>query len=203
MPILEYYCAKGDTKSIIHMWELIRSAPGAHIDSRTYALIIGSLARNGAFALHPPDNKETLGGPELLDQIMMGAQKDILDILDEDAVELFNAFQSGFTSRDNYNIPRRTVPHATNAVDGWWPVGSNGMQLMVGRVDVDQISATCPSTGAKLQLRTLEEGQRTLMRDTLVEMAEAQQIDFAGGKKYPQDGGEAKKELIKFEEWLQ
>jgi hypothetical protein len=201
MPILECYCTLGDAKSIVRIWEQIRSAPGAHIDSRTYALIICSLARNGVFQLPPPERKEkTFGGPELLDHIMMGAQKDILEILEEDALDLFNAFKSGFQN----NIPRRTVPHATNAVDGWWPVGRNGVQLMLGRVNVDAISAVCPATGAKLQLQTLDEGQRTLMRDTLVEMAEAQQKDFAAGKKYrPESGGGAKRELLKFEEWLQ
>ena len=227
MPILEHYCATGDTQSTVRIWQQMRAAPGTHIDSRTYALIVGSLARTGVFGMNPKQplslldkNTESVEGPELLNQILLGAQKDLYDITDQDALDLFHAFKAGFRQQsqnqqqassdndnNNNNLPiHQQVPRATNAVDGWWrhADSNHGMQVMVGRVNVDPLSSICPATGAKLRLRTLAEGQRTLMRDTLVEMAYAQQKDFAPAKKNRQESvGDAKEELIKFEEWLQ
>ena len=221
MPILEHYCETGDTQSTIRIWQQMRAAPGTYLDSRTYALMVGALARRGVFALNTKiESTESVigGGPELLNQILMGSQKDIYDITDQDALDLFHAFKAGFRQQsqhqqvsvdhhhDNLPMHQQQVPRATNAVDGWWqhPDSNHGMQVMVGRVDVDPVSSICPVTGAKLRLRTLAEGQRTLMRDTLVNMADVQQRDFASAKKHRQEaGGEAKKELIKFEEWLQ
>ncbi|CAB9497638.1 expressed unknown protein [Seminavis robusta] len=212
-PLLTHYCKVGDTSSVLRLWQLIRAAPRAYMDGETYSLILGALARNRVFGLHSPiiDDAVNLGlsadtGPKLLDEILLGMGEDVLEVSDATALDMYNHFRAGFKLLGDFLNDRREIPYAANAVDGW-ELTSEGVQFCVGRVNVDPISSVCPATGAKLRLNTLSDSQRQHMRNALFEMAEAQHVEFTAGRKKSSknksSGDDAKKELIKFGDWLE
>ena len=76
------------------------TAQGVHIDSETYALVLGSLARHGYFHrnaesiadLNAQGFSEHATGQKLLDEIMTTMANDIAEISEEAAEIIFNGF---------------------------------------------------------------------------------------------------------------
>lgn len=207
-PILNYYCDTGDAYSILRVWKQIREAPGAHLDSITYAVILGSLARQKAFQVDAKkiEGTETLGmscgGPDLLDEILCCMRKDIVELSEEAAVMICNDFQAAFVTTGAHR-PHHEVPlYSDTCIEN----RSENAHLLMGRVTIEPSTARCTCTGTKLRLFTLNSDQRRHLNNTLLEMAATQQMDFGARSKKEskyRSGQQAQKELRKFGKWLE
>lgn len=208
IPILQYYCNEGDAYSILRVWKQIWAAPGAHLDSITYALILGALARNKVFGQDAQwiEGVEKLNmsasGPKLFDEIVTHMMDDLVEISEESAIMLAKDFQVGFGTAGEH-VSSCEVPQCSEISDG---NERNEGSLFVGRVAIVASTAKCPCTGAKLRLLTLDEDQRQQLNKTLLEMAATQQQEFGAHKKKEskhKSSQQAEKELRKFGEWLE
>lgn len=187
------------------MLQAIGEAPGAHLDSETYALILAALARNGAFYADAQsiEGVTELGysqssGPKLLDELLTLMMEDLVEISEEAALMLSNGFQAGFAGEQH--VPNGSVPDCSQINN------EKTDSLLIGRVTIDKETATCPFTGVKLRLLTLEEDQRRHLNTTLLNMAITQQQEFSSRKKgesRKMSGQQAEQELLKFGEWLE
>lgn len=213
-PILKYYCNQGDIFSVLRLWTLIRAAPGAYLDAETYALILGTVASHGAFKAHAEcvEGLTDIGlspcGPELLDDVFSRMMEDLVEIPEEAAVTIYNSLLSGFTGTDDSTAITEdptspTVPPCTTIADKV----TGKPQLITGRVTIDRATATCPCTGAKLRLFTLDENQRRHVRDMLMKMAATQHEEFHANrfkkKGFLQNSQAAVEGLEKFSDWLE
>ena len=191
------------------------TAQGVHIDSETYALVLGSLARHGYFHrnaesiadLNAQGFSEHATGQKLLDEIMTTMANDIAEISEEAAEIIFNGFHAGFGLSANNVTGSISIRGSLRGV----PVCSNDREdlkekgVSVGRVTVDSSSAICPSTGAQLRQLTLDQRQRQHVHDTLLKMSVTQQMDFSARNKNRtkyNPGKTAGRELQNFADWL-
>jgi len=139
-----------------------------------------------------------------LDELATEMAADILELNNASARVLYNAFVTSFSDStgkqpltDDQEI---VIDNTPAAVD----------ELAIGRVSLNDNTAICPKTGAKLQLFRLDDNQRRSVHDTLLEMAgiryetfihelEArfkQNMQEQEGKEY------AVRELERFSDWL-
>jgi hypothetical protein len=192
----------------LRIFREMRDSPGVYFDSATYALIIGSLAKLGLFKDHATGVEAALGyrfsatsGKKLFDEIMAEMAEDLLDITEASALELVNAFNPKAKSSQ---VPKLASPSDMNE------------DVLVGQVDIDNESALCPVSGAKLRLFALEESQRRHVHDTLLEFARTQQAEFAEKlkrqrkkkgqsvelKDIDETGEQGFEDLSRFSDWL-
>lgn len=214
LPIVNHYCLAGDTTSCLRLFRQMRVSDGVHLDAETYALIVGSLARQGCFRIDakPIDRAGEYGfaatsGPKLFDELASELAEDLLELTEASAKTIFDAFQEGFegvggTSTDGGVVSdaAESIPACTNLDGG----------LLLGRVQVNGTTAVCPESGARLRLFSLNNDQRRHVHDTLLTMAAAQQEEYceklktrSKGAREVKDGAYALQELSNFSEWLQ
>lgn len=213
-PILQYYCDTGDVVSALRLYREMQHSPGVHLLAETYALLISTLARNGWFQRCPSEQQsETVtsydsdllrpygfsasSGPALFDQLASEMADDILELDESSANAIIDGFNAGFGA----------TASSPDILD----------RVFVGRVSVDNTTAVCPESGAKLRLVTLSNDQRRNVRDTLLEMAATQHEEY--GEKLlarrqgkpsnklnitlqARNGTYALAELSKFSDWL-
>lgn len=154
----------------------------------------------------PIDGVQELGfseasGPRLFDELSTEMAADILELNDASARVLYNGFVKGFSSGnlvvDNEEIPLDNTP-------------ANGDELALCRVSLNDNTAICPKTKAKLQLYRLDNEQRQRVHDTLLEMAGIQyekfiqqlQVRFKQNMRELDDKEYAARELRRFSDWL-
>jgi len=214
IPIIKHYCDKGEAHSLLRVFKQMKDAQGVHFDSETYALIIGSLARNGCLSSNaePIVGATEIGfthscGPKLLDEIMTDVADDIIEISEEAASMLCREFLAGSSSGTSDTI---TAGNTERGLPGAPRCSKNALHesdRAVGRVTIESTTGLCPSTGARLRQLTLTKEQRHHVCETLLEMAATQQKDYVGAKyqnrtKYKFSQA-AEEELKRFAEWLQ
>jgi hypothetical protein len=201
---MEHYCNIGDGDSILRVFREMRQSSGVHFDANSYALIIGALARFRFFCVDgtPIDRAGAAGfsslhGPELLDEIASEMAEDILELSEEAATRLAEAFLEGFSSLGDDSIHLDDIPILSNEV-----ASSN---LLIGRVQVNDTTALCPASGTKLRLFALDETQRQHVYDTLLEMARSQHQEFTKKqrRKNDEDEDHGFVELSRFSQWLE
>lgn len=210
LPILSHYCSVGDPSSVLRLFRQMRVSEGVFLDADTYALAIGSLARQGCFRLDaaPIDGATEYGfsdafGPKLFNELASELADDLLELSESAAKTIFNSFRTGFADTDALGDQSEVqdIPACAD-FDG---------RLLLGQVQVNDTTAVCPESGARLRLFTLNERQRKHVHNTLLEMAAAQHEEY--GEKLnarsksnrplePRDGDYALQELSKFSEWL-
>jgi hypothetical protein len=120
-------------------------------------------------------------GPELLNDLVLEMAEDVLELTENLAQKLQAGLEASCDASTNF----------------------------FGRVTIDDKTAVCPATGAKLRLFALTEVQRRHVHDTLLQMAASQYEEFgekleAKGKTQERsDGGDyARTQLFEFSEWL-
>jgi hypothetical protein len=232
LPVMEHYCSSpssvgGDTSSILRLFRQMQRSSGVHFDADTYAAIIGALARNGVFRNDAPPIPGALEagfsvekGPLLLDEIASEMALDIMELSEKAAQTIYQSLQQGFlkldsnaveTSQENSNEEDDMVAVVVPTIQELSPAAATGRDgVLLGRVTIDDSTAICPSSGAKLRLLTLDDAQRKHVHDTLLTMAKLQHQEFIKNakKKVTNDkSGEENdhglKELSRFSEWME
>jgi pentatricopeptide repeat protein len=208
VPILQHYCDTGDVMSALRLYREMRQSDGVYLGAETYAMVIAAAARHGWFRrpLEQPETVKSLdlgqygfsvpSGPALFDELATDMADDILEIDESSANTITEGFEKGF---------------------GMEPTG-NENRLFIGRVSVNDTTAVCPASGAKLRLFTLPEEQRRNVHNTLLQMAASQHEEYgeklfarrqgkSGNNKsnstlQARDGKYAFTELYRFSDWL-
>ena len=203
---MQYYCHAGNASAILHTFRGMRESSGVHFDVDTYALIIGSLAKLRVFCVNsiPIEGPSKAGfesthGPDLLDEIAAEMAEDMLELTEAAALNLLTAFTEGFSPSEDPELDEvDEIPMISD--EGEAPNG-----VKIGRVNVDEKTAVCRASGAKLRLFALNEAQRQHVHDTLLVMARQQYLDFTKKQKRQIDDGEnyAVNELSRFSKWLE
>lgn len=198
---MEYYCNKGDGPAILRLFRNMRQSTGVFFDSDVYALIIGSLARFRFFCVDgvPIEGARDVGfssthGPELFDEIALEMADDLLELSEVAATNIMNGFLEGF-AESNDSVDFDGIPTISDA--------PTSAAIITGRVDIDDKTAKCPVSEAKLRLFALDDTQRQHVHDTLLEMAQLKYMEFT--KKKPnstEDKNYGFEELFHFSEWL-
>jgi pentatricopeptide repeat protein len=206
-PILRHFCATHDMTSCLRLFREMRDSEGVLFDAETYALILGSVARCGYFRMDSPVipaatdyGLAASSGPALLDCLASEMAEDLLELTPWAARMIYNDFISGFAVDHNQSF----LEDSDNAFT-WTDLG----HLSIGRVSVNETTAICPETGAKLRLFGLTANQRRSVHDTLLEMAGTQHEEFseklkARGEKVKVrgDSDRARQNLLEFSTWL-
>ena len=156
--------------------------------------------------LHRNDSKEIEGakelgysvasGPLLFDELVDEMSEDILEISSASARRLYNAFATGF---EGHPMAQHLEP--MHSLAGMSPnkERANKGALVASRVAVDNKTAICPVTNARLRLIVLEREQRKQLHDSLLNLSETQFVKFSGKKS---NLAYASSELNKFADWL-
>lgn len=210
VPILQQYCDSGDVMSALRLYREMKIADGVYLNAETYAMVIAAAARHGWFrtlleqpeAIKSCDLKQhgfvASSGPALFDELATQMASDILELDESSSNTIVDGFNKGF---------------ATESTDADKP-----SRLFVGRVSVNDTTAVCPVSGAKLRLFTLPDDQRRNVHDTLLQMASSQHEEYgekllarrqgksgstiSGSSLEARDGKYAFTELFRFSEWL-
>ena len=132
---------------------------------------------------------------------------DVLELNNASARALYNGFVKGFSDSIKSVNPTEVADAEEIVVDNN-PAGVD--ELAIGRVSLNDKTAICPKTKAKLQLFQLDNVQRRSVHDTLLKMAGVQYEKFIQElearfkqKMQKQEGKEyAVRELTRFSEWL-
>ena len=200
---MDHYCSAGDGSSILRLFREMRQSSGVHFDAESYALILGSLAKFGYFCSDGSVVEgaekvgfKSAGGPELFDEIAAEMAEDLLEISEATAKSLMIAFQDGFKETDVSFDGSGDIPLIPKEMDD--------SALAMGRVQIDDKTALCPASGAKLRLFALAEEQRQHVHDTLLEMARIRYQEFTKKKKNKEEGEDyGFEELSNFSSWLE
>jgi pentatricopeptide repeat protein len=167
MPLMEHYCKVGDLTSILRLYRKMQDSTGVHWDVESYTILLSSLARFGYFFTdndhqqQNDDNEEY--GPNLFDTLVSNMASDILELTEATFLDLTESFRIGH--RDHLNL---TSIDNNNNYD---EKESSAMEIVVDRVEIPAQNGTCPTTGVKLRLLSLDDTQRQHVHDTLLEMA--------------------------------
>jgi pentatricopeptide repeat protein len=226
LPLFQRYCQMGDAESMLRLYRRMQAEPRVYFDAEAYILLLSSLARHGYFKVQ--ENADY--GPELLDKLVAAMADDVLEISTELAMDLETGFREGFSNNIMMDISSNGPPilrfeNCDNSVslgDRLSISGDTPTSVFVERVEIPQ-NRTCPKTGTKLRLISLDESQRQHVHDTLLEMAEAESQEFAAKisvqKKRKEQPGDAQTQrysreeevpkdgayqaLLKFSDWLE
>jgi hypothetical protein len=231
LPIMEYYCKVAQSPTdILRVYNELRQSPVAYLDSELYGLMIGSLARLGVFCAEDDNGAgggepvavvvegfQSLGynnshGPKLFDEIASRMADDLLEVSEAVAKELFDSFMKGY-SKNNDCAPSDDTD-AEGGSTSWDSVlnepgiataAAAAGGITMGRVAIDNTTALCATTGAKLRLFALDETQRQHVHDTLLEMARIRHQEFAKQQKNTDDEGtnHGFEALLEFSQWLE
>ena len=208
LPILEHYCSTANASAILRLFSDMRRSPGVILDSETYAMIIGSLAKCGCFKsdASPIEGYRTAGfeashGPHLFDELAVMMGEDILELTEEAARRIFEDFVAGFGGCEDATHDACTGPIPFLSDDT-----SSASGLRIGRVEITRTTGLCPATGAKLQLLRLDESQRQHVQGQLLEMARLSYQEFTKNRAQV-DENESQdygfEQLSKFSNWLE
>ncbi len=201
MPIVTYYCAKNDFSSVLRVFRQMRNSAGAHMDAETYALVLGTLARNGCFRSdsQPIEGAFAAGfsvthGPLLFDEMAAEMASDIMELNEASALVLHQALSEGFGLK--------TVGSDLEPVS----VPADRHEIVADRVVIDETTALCPRTGVKLSLFVLDDAQRKHVHDTLLKMADVQHkeiIQKSPNTRQSDDPDYAIRCLLQFSQWME
>lgn len=163
LPLLEHYLLSGDLNQALNLFLDMRAAPGAILDADTYAMLLSQLAVRGRFSETVPaiSDEWSNEGSKLLDQILDAMSKDLLELTPEAVDSVYRSFCQGFN----------------NAITD--ECCSINDEIVVGRVKVDETSAVCTTTGARLRLFDLTQQQRGQVHERLLDMATLQHEEFS------------------------
>ena len=193
LPILEHYCTTGNATAILRIFNDMQESSGVYFDSESYALILGSLAKFGHFCVDAvPIDGTTNSGPKLFDELASKMAHDILELSESAAQIMYNGFIEGFLKSSNSD----EIPTITKQEDS---------NLVIGRVEVDDATALCPVSGARLRLIALDEDQRHHVHETLIKMAGMQYVEYTKNRKNTPksvDDNFGIQQLSHFSEWL-
>jgi len=165
MPLMEYYCKLGDLNSIIRLYRNMQDSAGVHWDVKSYTVLLSSLARFGYFFAdndHQKSDDEEYG-PNLFDTLVSDMANNILELTEATFLDLTEAFRIGH--RDHLNlmfIKSNDNSNKNNSFD---------TDVVMDRVEIPAENGTCPITGVKLRLLSIDDTQRQHVHDTLLEMA--------------------------------
>lgn len=146
-------------------------------------------------------------GPGLFDELATEVAADVLELNNASARVLYNGFVMGFSDSIMSGSPTQVADAEEIAVDN---NPARADELAIGRVSLNDNSAICPKTSAKLQLFQLDDAQRVSVHDTLLEMAGIQyekfiqelETRFKQRMHEHEDKGYAVRELLRFSNWL-
>lgn len=223
LPILGLYCRQGDLGSALALYKRMRSSPGVIFEAENYSMLIAAVAENGYFRTdaNPIEGAAELGyappggGPALLDLLASEMAQDCLEITPQCADRLAEAFRVGFGVGGDEETGADTG-------GGLGPGGSEDegessaapppplvpSAVVADRVLVDESTAACPLTGARLRLIVLEDDQRQSVHDTLLGMANDQYEAYSAklvARNHDIEtvkDGYASEHLRRFAEWL-
>ena len=222
LPVLESYCKQGDMAAALRLYKKMRTFPSVLLDAETYTTLVSAVAENGYFTKNakPIEGAYDLGyvhyqcGPNFFDCLISEMAEDVLEISDSCATQIRNAFVRGFkhleSAKDLQAVPSDCTMAPVKEV-----AASN--TLVVCRVSVNDTSAICPRTEARLRLIHLQKDQRQHMHDTLLKMADTQfeaydaKLEAKNNKKKNNnntpmnklDADFAGNELRRFAQWLE
>lgn len=215
LPILEFYCKRGNISGALKFYKVMRGCPAVYFEGETYEMIICAIAKKGFFREDslPIHDACELGyspgfGIKLFDQILSDTADDILELTVSSAVQIRNALVVGFrgldASKNLWKVPPdcRLAPVFEEADEN---------ELVACRVTINNDSALCPRTNAKLRLIMLDKEERKRVHDGLIDMAnsdfEVYNLKLAAKKQNPKveqfEEGFSGKELAKFTTWLE
>ena len=172
MPLMEHYCKVGDLTSILRLYRKMQDSTGVYWDVESYTILLSSLARFGYFFTNndhqqqSDDNEEY--GPNLFDTLVSNMASDILELTEATFLDLTESFRIGH--RDHLNLTSIDSNNNSNNNNND-EKESSAMEIVVDRVEIPTQSGTCPTTGVKLRLLSLDDTQRQHVHDTLLEMA--------------------------------
>jgi pentatricopeptide repeat protein len=168
MPLMEHYCRVGDLTSILRLYRKMQDSTGVNWDVESYTILLSSLARFGYFFTDNDnqqkndDNEEY--GSNLFDTLVSNMASDILELTEATFLDLTESFRIGH--RDHLNLT--SIDNNNNNEN---ENESSAMEIVVDRVEIPTQNGTCPTTGVKLRLLSLDDTQRQHVHDTLLEMA--------------------------------
>jgi len=165
MPLMEYYCKLGDLNSIIRLYRNMQDSAGVHWDVKSYTVLLSSLARFGYFFADNDHQKseDEIYGPDLFDTLVSDMANNILELTEATFLDLTEAFRIGH--RDHLNLK------SINSNDNSNKKNSFDIDVEMDRVEIQTENGTCPTTGVKLRLLSIDDTQRQHVHDTLLEMA--------------------------------
>eukprot|EP00934_Nitzschia_sp_Nitz4_P004729 Nitzschia sp. Nitz4//scaffold205_size38804//13404//16468//NITZ4_007642-RA/size38804-augustus-gene-0.50-mRNA-1//1//CDS//3329541507//4719//frame0 len=201
LPLLEHYCEIGDVPSLLRLLNGMKNAEGVHVDLKSYAMVLGALAKCGRFQPGATPLQGTKGldiaadhGPKLLDDVMSRIATDFLEIPEELAQQLQRDFVAGAGSTQSADMGGAETPTLASR---------DAAGNVMGRVYVDNDTGICRQTGAQLRLLTLDDERREYVHDRLLEMARLSYNEVSLSKKRKQaDADYGYTQLEKFSKWL-
>jgi len=215
VPVLQYYCEKGNVSCALKLYQNMRKAPSVHFEVDTYSLILSSLARRGYFRSDSEavEGVEEFGyakgrGAALFDAIATEMADDVVEITAVNAKEIRNGFVAGFSGSELIrNLSQ--VPYDCDLASVAGEASED--ELVANRVTIEPKSTLCPRTKAQLRLILLEDSQRSKVLDMLLDMADTQfeayenklqQKGNKSSKANPPEENYAGKHLEGFANWL-
>ena len=204
LPVLELYCQQGNILKAILLFRRMKKSEGVHLEAKNYVLLLSTIAEKGYFrhdslpinGLVVVDDDDTSNdddinssqassGPKLFDQLVTEMAEDVLELSHPLALRLFNAFVTGFQTKDHNNSSSSTTQlkpiHSFASMESSDKIASKN-ELLIGRVTIGKREeAKCPRTNVKLRLLTLNEGQRDTFRSSLLRMSNSRFEEFEKG----------------------
>ena len=203
-PIFQYYCDTGNIIDALRIYREMQNTWGVHLVPETYGTLISSVARHGWFRNEDEISNpiKTLRskamkqlkfqcycGPDFLDELCSEMSRDVLELDESCAAMIIDGFSTGF------NYSQSTTPFVTmgwmSDISQWFqrflqsPAKvkttdtKNSRRIFLERVSIDNTTAMCSSSGAKLRLLTLSKQQIRNVHDSLLQMAEFEQEKYS------------------------
>ena len=219
-PIFQYYCDTGNLLDAFRIYREMQHTPGVHLIAETYAMLLSTTARHGWFRTddemaNPIQSPRSTAmkrlkfrhyyGPELLDELCTEMSRDVLELDESCAAMIIEGFNVGF----NYSTIPSPTPGWISDISQWFQrflrstsnvkkIGSrkkNDRGIFLERVSIDNATAICAASGAKLRLLTLSKHQIRNVHDSLLQMAESEEEKF--GEKGKSEAYKRKKANMK------
>jgi pentatricopeptide repeat protein len=211
-PIFQHYCDTGNLLSAFRLYREMQKTPGVYLVAETYSLLIAAAARNGWFHrkndLSIPIKKSrrimrelkfnASSGPSLFDELCSELANNLLELDESSAALIMDGLNDGF----NLPSPKYFAAGWVSDISRWFynliehhPHKQTKRRLFVQRVSIDNTTACCPETGARLRLLTLSQQQKRQVHDSLLQMATFEQEKFSD--KGPSRKGSKTKVLTK------
>jgi hypothetical protein len=195
-PIFQHYCDTENLLSAFRLYREMQKTPGVYLVAETYSLLIAAAARNGWFhhqkGLAAPIKSSqkvmrelkfnSSSGPALFDELCSELANDLLELDESSAALLMDGLIDGF----NLPSPKYFAAGWISDISKWfyYLIGHHlhsktKRRLFVQRVSIDNTTAYCPETGARLRLLTLSKQQKRQVHDSLLQMATSEQEKFS------------------------
>jgi pentatricopeptide repeat protein len=191
LPVLKAYCDEGHISDALVLFARMRQSPGVILEPENYVLLLASAAERTWFQY---DHKVEVDseserrlkeagyththGPELFVELIEQMTGNVLTITSASARRLHNAFLKGFEGDTSVKISSDIKE--VQSLGAVRPTNERAAddELVISRVTIDDKSALCPRTGARLRLILLKSEERALFLEKLMILAETQFHDF-------------------------